>query len=253
MPAEPTRSPFVARDAAHVAAQLDELAHHVGRRAADGRRDLEHRLHQLRVDLRLELVALRSRRAPCRCAGRGRTRCRRAAGTPPRRRACTGRSAPKRWSSTLARVAGAPERPLPVMSGGMTACSIAITASASISTFQDGSSSDVTTQVAAGRIVAEHLAVRARDLAPVRGVRDEHARAHDVRDRRPGPLERLGDDREAEPRLLVGALGRRRAVGRDRRRPGDVHRRARRPPPARTRPPARTASARRSGGAPSPG
>ena len=63
---------------------------------------------------------------------------------------------------------------------------------------------------------------RARRSAPVRGVGDEHPRAHDVVDRGAGAVERLGDDREAEPRLLVGALRRRRAVWRDRRRAGDV-------------------------------
>ena len=39
-----------ARDLAHVGAQLPELHADLGRRAADRRRDLEHGLHQLRVD-----------------------------------------------------------------------------------------------------------------------------------------------------------------------------------------------------------
>ena len=77
-----------------------------------------------------------------------------------------------------------------------------------------------------GPRLAEDLAVRARHVRPVRAIGDEHPRAHDVVDRRAGALERLGDDREAEPRLLVGALGRRRAVRRDRRGAGDVHGRA---------------------------
>ena len=57
MPGRADPEPVGARDAAHVAAQLDELAHDVGGRVTHGGRDLEHRLHQLGVDLRLELVA----------------------------------------------------------------------------------------------------------------------------------------------------------------------------------------------------
>ena len=45
------------RDLGHVPAQLEQLAAHVARRVADGRRDLDHRLHQLGVDALLELVA----------------------------------------------------------------------------------------------------------------------------------------------------------------------------------------------------
>ena len=45
-------------DARHVAAQLAQLAIDLGRRAAHRRRDLEHGLHQLGIDARLELVAL---------------------------------------------------------------------------------------------------------------------------------------------------------------------------------------------------
>ena len=48
--------PLLARDAADVAADLAQLLRDLGRRMADGRRDLEHGLHQLRVDDRLELV-----------------------------------------------------------------------------------------------------------------------------------------------------------------------------------------------------
>ena len=47
---------LLAPDARHVGAQLQQLALDVARRPADGRRDLEHRLHQLGVDPRLELV-----------------------------------------------------------------------------------------------------------------------------------------------------------------------------------------------------
>ena len=45
-------------DAGHVGAQLAQLVVDLGRRAADRRGDLEHGLHQLGVDARLELVAL---------------------------------------------------------------------------------------------------------------------------------------------------------------------------------------------------
>src|SRR5256714_5015587 len=48
--------PAVAGDLGHVAAQLAQLALDVRGRVADGSRDLEHRLHQLGVDARLELV-----------------------------------------------------------------------------------------------------------------------------------------------------------------------------------------------------
>ena len=90
---------------------------------------------------------------------------------------------PNVWSSTLAREPGVPELPLPVMSAGISCLRHPITASASISTFQDGSSNDVTTQVAAGRRLAEDLAVGARHVRPVRAIGDEHPRAHDVVDR----------------------------------------------------------------------
>ena len=48
---------LLASDLAHVGAQLQELALDVAGGAADRRRDLQHRLHQLGVDARLELVA----------------------------------------------------------------------------------------------------------------------------------------------------------------------------------------------------
>ena len=57
VPAEPTRSEWLLRDRRDVLAELAQLAVDVGRRSADGRRDLEHRLHELRLHLRLELVA----------------------------------------------------------------------------------------------------------------------------------------------------------------------------------------------------
>ena len=44
-------------DGGHVLAELAQLALHVAGGAADGRGDLEHGLHELRPDLRLELVA----------------------------------------------------------------------------------------------------------------------------------------------------------------------------------------------------
>src|SRR5262249_7325526 len=49
--------PLLLRDARHVAAELPQGLADVGRCSADGGRDLEHRLHQLRVHVRLELVA----------------------------------------------------------------------------------------------------------------------------------------------------------------------------------------------------
>src|SRR5262249_44328570 len=50
--------PVRSRDVADVAADLAELLLDVGRRPADRRRDLEHGLHELRVDACLELVAV---------------------------------------------------------------------------------------------------------------------------------------------------------------------------------------------------
>src|SRR5207244_3630895 len=49
---------LLARDPRHVGAQLPELVLDLSRRAADGRRDLEHGLHQLRVDAPLILAAV---------------------------------------------------------------------------------------------------------------------------------------------------------------------------------------------------
>ena len=80
----------------------------------------------------------------------------------------------------------------------------------------------MTTQVAAGTDVPERLAVRAGDLGPVLGRRDVDPCPHDVVETRPGALERLADELEAERRLLVGALRRGRAVRGDRRRAGHV-------------------------------
>ena len=48
---------LLVRDLRDVGAQRREPAHHVARVVADRRRDLEHRLHELRVDPRLELVS----------------------------------------------------------------------------------------------------------------------------------------------------------------------------------------------------
>ena len=48
--------PLLTGDAADVAADVPQLFRHFGRRVADGCRDLEHGLHQLCIDARLELV-----------------------------------------------------------------------------------------------------------------------------------------------------------------------------------------------------
>ena len=91
----------LARDLGHVRAQLQQLALDVAGVPADRRRDLEHRLHQLGVDPRLELVAgdrLQHRVDVLDEVERLR---RRGACTPPRRRACTDRTRPNLWSSTL--------------------------------------------------------------------------------------------------------------------------------------------------------
>jgi CubicO group peptidase (beta-lactamase class C family) len=62
-----------------------------------------------------------------------------------------------------------------------------------------------------------------RDVLPVLGRADVHPRAHDVLGPGAGLRERVEDDREAEARLLVSTRGRRRAVGRDRRRTRHMH------------------------------
>src|SRR6266536_852560 len=69
----------------------------------------------------------------------------------------------------------------------------------------------------------EHLAVRARDAVPVFRGRDVHPRAHDVLGPRACLGERVDDDREAAPSLLVRVVRRRSAVRHDGRRPRDVH------------------------------
>ena len=88
-------------------------------------------------------------------------------------------------------------------------------ASASISTFQRGSSRAATaTIVAAGRICAEELAVDGADGLGVGGVGQQHAGADDVGERGAGLGERRLDDREAAAGLegdVVGAG----AVGED--------------------------------------
>ena len=61
MPAEPTRRFWLWRRLGDVAPQPAQLAVDVGRRLADRRRDLEHRLHQLRADALVELAVLRGR------------------------------------------------------------------------------------------------------------------------------------------------------------------------------------------------
>ena len=97
------------------------------------------------------------------------------------------------------------------------------TASTSISTFQRGSKR----RGEHGRVrradVAEDLGVRAGEAVEVVGVDEVDARAHDVLEARPRLLQRGADELEADVRLVVDVLGRRRAVGRVRRRPGDVH------------------------------
>jgi hypothetical protein len=57
----PHPQPLRAGGRADVAAQRRQLAHHVAGRAAHGRCDLEHRLHQLAGDPGLELVPLHRR------------------------------------------------------------------------------------------------------------------------------------------------------------------------------------------------
>src|SRR5919198_208409 len=57
----PDAHPALARQVADEAPELAQLALDVRGRVADRRRDLEHRLHQLGVDPRLELVAVRRR------------------------------------------------------------------------------------------------------------------------------------------------------------------------------------------------
>ena len=165
------------RDAAHVATQLHELAHDVGGRPADGRRDLEHRLHQLGVDLRLQLVPfdggehrvdvlheVERRRVEQLVLLLDAERVRLAA--------------PKRWSSTLARLSPARSR-RPMMSAGTTCL---------LMQHRVGLDLDLPARVEqrrddAGRRrphLPEDLAMRAGDLGPVRRVGDEHPCADDV-------------------------------------------------------------------------
>ena len=101
----------------------------------------------------------------------------------------------------------------------------AITASASISISISGEMSRRTsTMLVAGRMVAEHLAVRPGELLPAADVGHVHPGAHDVVQRRAGPPERRLDVLERLRRLGVGIPhADDRAVGSGRRRAGDVH------------------------------
>ena len=146
--------PLLACDAAHVAAELDELPHHVRRRAADGRRDLEHGLHQLRVDLRLELVPLdrRENRVDVLDEVEGRAVEQLVLLLYTERvRVALAEAVVEHARAAVADDAGLAED---VGRDDLLArsCTHGITASASISTFQDGSRRDVTTQVAAGLV-----------------------------------------------------------------------------------------------------
>ena len=159
--------PLGPRHAAHVAAQLDELAHHVGGRVAHGCRDLEHRLHQLGIDLRLELV----------------TRDRGEHGVDVldevERGAVeqlvflldaerVGIALPERVVEHARPRAGRARAALARDVGRDQLLAHPTTASASISTFQDGSSSDATTQVAAGLVSPKTSPWARDDVAPVR-------------------------------------------------------------------------------------
>ena len=74
-----------------------------------------------------------------------------------------------------------------------------------------------------GAYVAEHLGVRAREAVEVVRVHEVDPRAHDVPEARSCLLERGTDELEADARLVVDVLRRRRAVGRIRRGARDVH------------------------------
>lgn len=65
--------------------------------------------------------------------------------------------------------------------------------------------------------------MRSRNALEMDGIRYEDAGTDDVLEACTGAPERLSDDLEAEPHLLIGIVGRRGAVHRDRRRACDVH------------------------------
>ena len=111
---------------------------------------------------------------------------------------------PNLWSSTLA--AGASTRP--VIEEGRS-CFTGVTASASISTFHAGSRSPLTTHVAAGRTSRNASPCARATSGQCSGAVTYIRRPHDVLEARPGTLERLADEREAQRSLLVGALRRR--------------------------------------------
>ncbi len=175
----------------------------LSRRPADGRRDLDDRLHQLRVDLR---------------------------GVPPFLRGgehgvdvldeVPGLGVEQHvllLDSERVRLA----RSEAVVEDAGFELVHAIIACASISTRQRLSSSAVTIPVVAGRAVAESLCVRPADLCEILGPGEVDAGAHDVVERRAGLAERALDDPDADAGLLVGIVGRIGVVGEDRRRPRD--------------------------------
>ena len=147
---------LLARDLGDVGAQLAQAGVDLGRIAADGRRDLEHRLHQLGVDPRLELAVV---------------------GDAREHRVDVLHEVPRlgieqhvllldpervRSSGAEAMVEYARGRfgdgPSAELIGRGRSCSVMVaprTASASISTRQRGSSSPVTRPVVAGRATAK--------------------------------------------------------------------------------------------------
>ena len=205
------------RDLGHVPAELHQLPAHVRDRPAHGCRDLDHRLHELGVDALFELVTrygVEHRLDVLHEVERSPVEQLVLLFDAERVRVALSEDVVEDASFVHRSLAGDRrwESLLPAHDS---------TASTSISTFHAGSSRARDHRRVRRADIAEDLAVRAADTLEVGGVGDVHARAHDVLERRARVLERLPDDLEAEARLLVRVVGRRGAVGWNRRRAGD--------------------------------
>ena len=189
MPGRADPHAALACDAGHVAAERRELAHHVAGRVADRRRDLQHGLHQLRCDAGLELVSFDRREHRLdvldeieRLAVEEHVLL-----LDPERvrvaRAVLVVEHASRVRGALARDRGRDR--LPVAAHGDVGLGLDLDEPARVEEVA------TTTDVLAGLIEREDLAVRARDLVEVVRARRVDPRAHDVLEARARLVQRV--------------------------------------------------------------